>query len=994
MRYTELIAENDDNDMFGVSDRVPRDIRRVTYQQKIPDMAQFIYAGLRANAPQRARDIARLLMRETKIFDPEELWGLAEDMLANDVNHYVIGLLQDFANDPDDIQDHDSLADVIGNEIAAEIRGNSELWMYVTEMLEAENSDGGDLEYDCAMEIEGEIVLLLSQLASAAYANLSMRHQEITSESEDDQEIMEVEMNPGAFQRFLASPAAEGIRAGFEAELIFRDTQGDPDEGGEGGPDFSQDERAYSIADIIDFFTGGDGSFSSQQAQRLENDMQKQYMDWIRESFRDDYLTESRFMEWAEENIWPEVEDDYREHARENLDDPDASDEDIEKEAIALFRNDAERDYQRNGEWSERADEELYDDYRSEADEADWLNENGIRSMLDVYNVWNIPWPYYTESSNSGRDWEDIGASLERVTGMPVRVSSGYHGATRREGQYIIEPDSSLDSDDSEDFGLEVISPPLPLPEAVEQLRRIIDWANGEGNAYTNSSTGLHMGVSLPVKGEKVDPIKLILFMGDRNLLEMFGRESNTYARSAYERLESKVRSMKNAGPLQISAIMDTMKNNLIELAMRDVEGVLGDKYVSVHPQNGYIEFRGPGEDYLAKEDEIDNILENTMLRLAYAMSIAGDDSVYRQEYAKKLYKVLTGFRGAETEKDERTGRTRTKIDTGSDDPFMRLFSEYSAGQINAQELKARWADTVLAAERDDVEDEPDVPVGAARDYEVYDRNTGEIYKTFRAYTDDEALEQFSRHYRAPYAQRGLPVLRVKAPGQKSKEPTSRRAELAKRVTRSTKDVGEQLWRVNHHSSVRWVTARSQAEAVEQAIKQDRMFNSPETRARIATDLEKQQWQLDQEARALRQRDVAQIRARLGAPQSAGTIETLPNTSRNADANWAIARKNSNEIVMPFTKNTQQEAEEYFRDWVQDRISGPSQYKLVKLAPLTQIGDAIPVGTYSTPGGPSYTVANDPRATVAWLTRHGGPRNQQTVAEMMANLKNKLEGIG
>ena len=337
----------------------------------------------------------------------------------------------------------------------------------------------------------------------------------------------------------------------------------------------------------------------------------------------------------------------------------------------------------------------------------------------------------------------------------------------------------------------------------------------------------------------------------------MFGRESNTYARSAYERLESKIRGLKNAGPKQISGIMDLMKNNLIELAERDLKrNLIGDKYVSVHPQDGYIEFRGPGGDYLAKSDEIDGVLENTMLRLAYAMSIAGDNAAYRNEYAKKLYKVLTAG--------------------DRDNPFMRLFSDYSAGMLSGEELKAKWADTVLAAERGDVDDDDveDVPTGTPQEYEVYDRNTGEVYTTFQARNDDEAVEQFSRHHRAPYAQRGLPVLRVKAPGRKGKESTSRRAELAKRVTRSTRDVGEQLWRVNHHSSQRWVTARSQAEAVAKAIQQDRMFDNPETRARIATDIEKQQWQLDQEARALRQRDseqdAAEIRARLGAPQAVG----------------------------------------------------------------------------------------------------------------------------
>jgi hypothetical protein len=675
---------------------------------------------------------------------------------------------------------------------------------------------------------------------------------------DEDEELTEVKMSPAEFQKFLKSPAAEGIRAGFEAELIFRNTQADA-EGGESEPDYDMDERTGGIQDIIDFFTSGDNGMSPRAADRLSQELTEQFSDWAREQFANDYFDLDRFMSWAEDNVWPDNEDHYREDARANLDD-DATDEAVEREAVTLFRDDVERDWDRSGAWYETASEELFDEYMGDLDESDWLDQQGLRYMSDVSNEYELDWPYWTDGSGSGgeRDWNDIGNGLERATGMPVRVSSGYHGAARREGQYIIEPDSSLDSDDSDDYGLEIVSPPMPLPEAIEQLGRIIDWANGPGDAYTNSSTGLHMGVSLPYKGGDVDPIKLILFMGDKNLLETFGRESNTYARSAYERLEGKIRGMRNAGPQQIAGVLDLMKNNLIELADREMKrGVLGDKYVSVNPHDGYIEFRGPGGDYLSKEDEINGVLENTMLRLAYAMSIAGDNSAYRKEYAKKLYKVLT--------KDDPAN------------PFMRLFADYSAGDLTGEQLKRQWADTVLQAERGDVEDVPNAVPG---EYEVYDKDSGTpgdrdsftVIDTFQSNSDENALAIAQEKWSGKGVNFGV---RAKVAEPEEQKPKSRRAELAQRVTRSTKDVGEQLWRVNHHSSVRWVTARSQAEAVKQAIQQDRAFNSAETRARIATDLEKAQWNLDQERQRERDagRDAAEIRARLGEPRPAGGSE-------------------------------------------------------------------------------------------------------------------------
>jgi hypothetical protein len=155
--------------------------------------------------------------------------------------------------------------------------------------------------------------------------------------------------------------------------------------------------------------------------------------------------------------------------------------------------------------------------------------------------------------------------------------------------------------------------------------------------------------------------------------------------------------------------------------------------------------------------------------------------------------------------------------------PFMKLFSDYSAGDISGDELKRQWAETVLRAEKGD----EDVPVDVENPQDA-----------------------------AP------------------KKQISRRAELAKRVTRSTKDVGEQLWRVNMHSKFKFVTARSQAQAIEKASMIDSDFGREDARARIATDLEKAQYQLDQEREQQRdsERDAEQIRARLGVPQTADAV--------------------------------------------------------------------------------------------------------------------------
>ena len=72
-------------------------------------------------------------------------------------------------------------------------------------------------------------------------------------ESDDDQglneEILdEVAMSPTALRAWANSPEAQGIVAGFEAELIFRGLGSGE---GESEPDYDEDRGANSISDIV-----------------------------------------------------------------------------------------------------------------------------------------------------------------------------------------------------------------------------------------------------------------------------------------------------------------------------------------------------------------------------------------------------------------------------------------------------------------------------------------------------------------------------------------------------------------------------------------------------------------------------------------------------------------------------------------------------------------------------------------------------------------------
>jgi hypothetical protein len=636
---------------------------------------------------------------------------------------------------------------------------------------------------------------------------------------ESEEELDEVKMSPGALEKFATSDAAKGIRAGFEAELIFRDTQGSSDDI-DPEPNYDADERAYSIQQVIEFFENDEYGYglTDRERNRLEERLDEAYMQWrddqITSDFRNDaedlirdvlleetpmserinvYLTDSmqRSDEEADRIIAAGVDapkfntsKDQAAYAAENpdyaayLEAADAAETELDESVEYSVK-------EQDGYW-----DEALDDYRDSysGDDDSFFSDVGLRWMSDVANEFGLDWPVWdldNQRNEGSRSWEDIGNELAQVIDMPVVVSDNYHSTRRRPGQWIIEPDGSLHPDDqSEEAGLEIVSPPMPLLTAIEKLKQVTDWANDPrgGNAYTNGTTGLHMGVSLPtMKSEDatddigIDYVKLILFMGDKYVLDQFGRTANTYTASALDKFRQNIKGKKS----DPAGVVELLRHGLTELAYRELQkGVGTSKYTSAHIQNGYIEFRSPGGDWLAKSDEEIGILENTMLRFARAMAIAGDPSAERQEYAKKLYKLVT-------------------VDNPEYADQLKLFSEFSAGTINKEQLKKQWADTVLQKE---------LPSVGKEEYEVFrqdnkdspDATVGTLY----AKNYDDAFDQFMKQYGRDVNTSAYLDVRVKQPWFDVFDDTGK---IVKTIR--AKDVDTATDRAQYEFGERWTDA-------------------------------------------------------------------------------------------------------------------------------------------------------------------------------------------
>ena len=532
-----------------------------------------------------------------------------------------------------------------------------------------------------------------------------MRYQEIKSLLEN-QVLDEVRMGSSDLRKFLQTPLAQSMKAGFEAELIFRGgNESRDDYEPEYEYNYNADERVNDIDDIINFYQSGDFSdLGPRQAASIREQMTSEYLEW-----RDDKLM-SDFIDRAEELIkdWIEGDDwDWDSKIEEYLrDEMDLSDREVEaamtagqmwskkiessKQQAEIRKKDKNFDNYINAsdgitdQLDHRVEEAIndhnddwestYDNFVEAAnddddyDQTDWLREEGIRDASDAQGRYDLIWPHMYDENEGITDGEfnedfaeTLAATLEQDLGVTTTVSGGYHRTKRDDTTWIFEPDSSLSANQEVDMPVEIVSPPMPLPETIEILPKFFEWAS-ENGAYANQSTGFHMSVSLPDHAsDNIDFTKLALFLGDEYVLQSFNRVANTYCKSAISKIKS------SAKGIDITTSFNQMRNHLSQLASNSLAKPSGfGKYTSINPKDNYIEFRSAGGmNYFEDMSKI----QNTLLRYAYATTIAGNPKLEREEYAKKLYKLL-----ADAMPDDKS--------------IIQLFSQYSSGVMPVSTLK------------------------------------------------------------------------------------------------------------------------------------------------------------------------------------------------------------------------------------------------------------------------------------------------------------------
>ena len=497
---------------------------------------------------------------------------------------------------------------------------------------------------------------------------------------ENTEVLDEVAMNP---TRLKQEAAKTGALAGMEFEMIVPDVQDIEDL----EPDYEYDEPTDSISNILEFFRHG-GVNSRLVIDGLRDELDKVFNEFADE-MRSDAWDEGgkEFLgEYIKYVAHAFDEDAALDEAYDQLGLTEKQKEQANKAGSTITKSSEGKKNKDWRNWKEASDmvEEKLDQFVVEQwdergrlynkareywinkhigiwpEESYWL-EQRYATMIDIENNFDINWPHYMEDDDV-ININDIAFQFSDMIDKPVNASRDYHGADREAGHYVVEPDGSLEPDDDNDAGLEFVSPPMPIDEMISDFNKVVAWAKKKG-CYTNDSTGLHINVSVPdFSRSKLDYVKLALLLGDDYVLQEFGREANTYCKSALEQVKDNIRE----NPSDAKLLLDRMKSGLNDYASKIIHSGATSKYTSINTKDGYIEFRSPGGDWL--DTDIPKI-ENTLLRFVVALDAAVDPQKYRKEYLKKFYKLL------EPSKDN--------TDT------IQYFAKYAAGELPKSALRS-----------------------------------------------------------------------------------------------------------------------------------------------------------------------------------------------------------------------------------------------------------------------------------------------------------------
>lgn len=521
-----------------------------------------------------------------------------------------------------------------------------------------------------------------------------------------EEDLMEIKMT----SKNLSKLAKEipGVTVGLEFEMIVPNVDAD-DDSRDLEPDYDQDESVNDIDDAVNFFDDGDYN-SRGDIRRLRDNMLESFDEWRIEKLdeawhRDGFEFFTEYLDREE----PFDEEEYLEQAIDmamsenpNLESGTDEYDDAVREKLNELQSTYYTDqWEEQGRNYEYAREEFEQDHDADWDQGEWLDDIGVRTMMDIESHFgHVQWPHWTSYSDEDEtDTKEVALNFMNAMGMDSVAVGSYHGygggyekwdgdkwvkigSNKPLDCFTIEPDGSLEGNSSRDTGLEFVSPPIPLEDIGTVMKKVQSWAADNG-VYTGkkNATSMHTNISIPGYDlDKLDYLKAAILLGDEHVLRQFDRIGNTYAKPAI----NKVKDLVRAKPEKAKELLDKMKSHLDAAASKLIHSGATDKYTSINTKDNRIEYRSPGGDYLSTIADDPQKMIDTINRMVVNIDAAMDPNKYKEEYQKKLYKILTGQEGG------RESKTGAKQDAPKDTKdLLNIFSRYAAGELPKAALKS-----------------------------------------------------------------------------------------------------------------------------------------------------------------------------------------------------------------------------------------------------------------------------------------------------------------
>jgi hypothetical protein len=239
---------------------------------------------------------------------------------------------------------------------------------------------------------------------------------------------------------------------------------------------------------------------------------------------------------------------------------------------------------------------------------------------------------------------------LSALNATPSDVLAKYLGPTARIADFLgqgthsqisyrnwnLVDDSTIDADPGF-IPAEIISPTFEYPSFSKHLGETFSCIRAYGK--TTESCGFHVGISLEGIDleEKLDVLKMVVFLGESMIAKMFERFDNQYAQLLAPFVSKYLGSFHDIE----DHIYDLVQRPLFPVSLNVDSIIPWDKYFSVNftkiRSNNYIEFRlMGGEGYHMRESDVLAVAK----RVGWAVSIACDPNAHVQEYTQKLLAI------------------------------------------------------------------------------------------------------------------------------------------------------------------------------------------------------------------------------------------------------------------------------------------------------------------------------------------------------------------